>query len=262
MPDGTPAKLLETIAKRVRVLECIHTGIDERRAIADKINVSRQTVSRALEDLERKKIIKDKYDDGYQITLRGGLAYQEFDKLRTSYKWLLEAGEMLVHVPSEIPIDMRMLHDADTLISDEQVPQQPFHEVVDMAQSADDLRSFFPVVLPCYVNFCHTQIVERGIEVEVLLDEDVLPAVSCTYKEKFRGCVQADNCAMWRTSEGLPFTPGIIDNETVWVGIHQNGGGLHGAIINNRDSAVDWAAELFERYRENAEKVLLCDVGE
>lgn len=262
MTDGTSLELLETVAKRICVLECIRDGIDDRRTIADEINVSRQTVSRALEELERAKIIKDKYAEGFEITLFGRLAYQQFDELRTSYRWLLEAYEVLVHTPAEVPIDMRMINNGDTLASNARAPLQPFYEVREMMQSANELKCFFPVVLPCYMNFCHTQIIERGIEVEVILNDNLLPTLLSTYREEFRGCVQADNCTIWQTAEHLPLALGIIDDQTVWTGIHRSEGSHIGVVINSTDAAVDWAVELFECHREKANEVLLCEVDE
>jgi predicted transcriptional regulator len=257
MTDSRPSVLLDTLSNRVRVLENVRRGVDDRREIEDALGVSRQTVTRALQELEDVNVVRDTYTDGFEVTLYGELAYRQYDNLRSTYGWLAEAEELLKSVPPDISVEARVLEDADVVTPDEHAPHQPLQHVENLVEAGGGLQGIIPIVLPKYVDLLHDQIVGRGVETDLVIGDDLISPLSATYRDQFRAWVSADNCTVWRTAEELPFGLAVAGSGSMWLGFHRDGGGVHGALVNDAEPAVEWARETFEQYQEPADEVLL-----
>jgi predicted transcriptional regulator len=259
MTDSCPSTLLDTLSKRIRVLEHVRRGVDDRREIEEALGVSRQTVTRALQELEDVNAVRDTYTDGFEVTLYGELAYQRYDDLRSTYGWLVEAEELLKSVPSNVPVEARILEGAEVVIPDEHAPHQPLQFIDGLVESGDQLQSVVPVVLLKYVDLLHDLVAKQDIETDLLIADDLTSPLFATYRDQFRTWVSVDNCTVWRTTEPLPFGLAVTGSGSMWIGFHSDGGGVRGALVNDAEPAVDWARETFERYRESADEVLHGD---
>lgn len=68
---------------------------------------------------------------------------------------------------------------------------------------------------------------------------------------------QKENCTMWQIAQELSFGLITVDNDAVWVGIYDDGGALHAALGNTTNGAVEWAREVYEQYKRQADHTQL-----
>lgn len=254
MVRSRPSKILETVKKREAFLRCLSDEIDDKRDIEDELDISRSTVNRAFCELEESGLLRTDHG-GYDLTLHGKLAYQQYQNLASAFNHLFEAMELSMHLPADTQIDTRLLKGGDVTLSDRQTPQKPFEQIKEVVRSASCVKGYLPVVLPSYVDFFHEQIVDRDIMVELVLEETLIPVLTVTYAEKFTPAATSENCILWQTAEELPFGLFIVNDEEVWLCVYRAGGGLRGTLANNTDAALDWALDVFDHYRSSGQRI-------
>jgi predicted transcriptional regulator len=256
MNSTCPSRILETVEKREAFLRCLSEGIDDKQIIENELSVSRSTVNRAFNELEKMGMIRIDHSS-YALTLHGQLAYQWYQSLTGAYTHLTEAMKLSAYLPADVEVDLRLLEDAEVILSPKQTPQKPFQQVKEAAGSANHVKGCLSVVVPSYIDLFHNQSSDQNVTVELILAESLIPALSTTYAQKFTSAVTSDNCTLWQTAERLPFGLITVDNEMVWLCVYRDGGSLRGIIANNTDAAINWAMEVFEQYRDTASEILL-----
>ncbi|SEP00050.1 Predicted transcriptional regulator, contains HTH domain [Halogranum amylolyticum] len=256
MGDSHPSSILETVTKREAILGSLIEGVDDKRDIEDELNISRSTVNRAFCELTEMGMIQT-HNGSFGLTLHGKLAYQQYQNLTGSYTHLSKAIELSANLPADTQLDMQLLGGGEVTLSKRQTPQGPFKQIKEAVRSADCVKGYSPVVLPSYVDFFHEQIMERNLTVELILEEQIISALTVTYAEQFTPVAASDNCALWQIDDELPFGLIIVDDKMVWLCVYRDGGGLRGTLANDSDSAVNWALNIFRQYRNAAHKITI-----
>jgi len=102
MSGSISPPLLETIARRACVIQCLLDDRADKRELEAVLDVSRTTVDRAVSSLDDAGCIV--YQDGkWEVTLLGKLAYNEYEQLAARYRGLTAAQPLLDHLSPETP---------------------------------------------------------------------------------------------------------------------------------------------------------------
>jgi predicted transcriptional regulator len=253
---------LEAIAGRAGLIECLDEGVTDKREIEERLNKSRSTINRWLSDLREADVITSEAE-GHKLTVVGRLAYEEYVQFEERFSDIHNAKPLLVYLAPEVDFDVRILEGAEILLSDEIAPQEPILRLEDMVQKAQTrtIHGVSPVVLPRYVDFFHDQIVAEGLEAEFVLETDVMEYLLSAYHDEVTAVMETDRGTFTRVEgQGLPYGLAVVDDEGVWVGIYESGGGLRGAIINKSLDAIQWGHEKYDSVRQRAEVVDSSDV--
>lgn len=251
MTGPPPCRLMQTVASRARVIECLFDGVTDKRDLQDALDVSRTTIDRAFHDLEEIDVVRSSGSD-YELTLSGRLAYQNDEQLSQRYQSIATATPLLLQLPIDAPVGVRLLKDADVSPSKPCAPHEPISQLEELIHHGTHVRAFFPVVLQRYVDLFHDQITETSIEAELILGDDIVDVLSEHYSDEFRAIVRADACELLTVPEAPPFGLVVVDTKHVWMGVHEERGGLRGAIYNETEDAVDWGVETYQQYRNRA----------
>lgn len=254
--------LLEAIAGRAGLIECLDEGVTDKREIERRLDKSRSTINRWLSDLRDADVITSEAD-GHQLTVVGKLAYEQYIDFEHRFTDIFNAKPLLVYLPTDLEFDVRILEGAEVLLSDEIAPQEPILRLEDMVRKAQTrtVQGSSPVVLPRYVDFFYEQIVDEGLEAEFVLETDVLEYLLSAYHEEVSEIMDTGRGTFTRVDgRGLPYGLAIVDEEGVWVGIYEPGGGLRGAIINTSKSAIEWGHEQYDEVRSRADVVDQSDI--
>lgn len=261
--DQAPIRaLLEAIAGRARLIECLDEGVTDKREIEDRLNKSRSTINRWLSDLREADVITPEAD-GHQLTVAGKLAYQEYVRFEQRFSNIINAKPLLVYLPTDVDFDVRILEDAEVLISHEIAPQEPIHRLEDMVQKAETrtVHGISPVVLPRYVEFFYDQIVAEGLEAEFVFETEVMEYLLSAYHDEVTDVMETKRGSFCQVEgKALPYGLVVVDDEGVWVPIYESGGGLRGAIINTSPAAIHWGHEQYDTVRKRAEVLDQSDV--
>lgn len=254
--------LLEAIAGRAGLIECLDEGVTDKREIEERLDKSRSTINRWLSDLREADVITSEAE-GHELTVVGKLAYQEYVQFEERFSDIFNAKPLLVYLPTYVDFDIRILEGAEVLISDEIAPQEPILRLEDMVRKAETrtLQGVSPVVLPRFVEFFHDQIVAEGLEAEFVLETQVMEYLLSAYYDEVTDVMDSERGIFTRVEgQGLPYGLAVVDDEGVWVGIYEPGGGIRGAIINKSHAAIQWGHEKYSSVRARAEVVDQSDV--
>lgn len=257
MNVNTPAhSLLETVTQRAAVIERLSDGSRDKRELTEGLDVSRQTVDRAIRELESAAMV-ERTDEGYRLTLVGRLAFREFEALLGRYERLCLARDLLVHLPPDTRIDADVLAGATVVHADRRLPLEPARELERLVEEADTLVGYSPVSVPQYVSLFHHQVTRTDTEIELFLDEALLERLVSGYTEELQEALSTPNFTLFRLSESLCPNMGIVlaDGSSVHIGVYDDTGNIRGTITTDADAAVAWARDRFETCRENGRKV-------
>lgn len=254
---GTPEhSLLETVTRRAAVIERLSDGSRDKRELTEGLDVSRQTVDRAIRELES-LAIAERTDEGYRLTLVGDLAYREFEALLARYERLCLTRDLLVHLPPDTRIDTDVLAGATVVHADHRFPHEPARELERLVEGADSLVGYSPIAVPEYVSLFHHQVMRTDTEIELFLDEPLIERLVSSYSEELREALSSPNFALFRLSESLCPNMGIVlaDGSSVYIGVYDDTGNIRGAITTEADAAVAWARDRLGTCRENGHEV-------
>lgn len=100
--------------------------------------------------------------------------------------------------------------------------------------------------MPHYVDAFHSLVVDAGIPTTLVFTEDVVETGNENYAEKFGEIVSADNSTIYATSQVYTYGT-VIGDGTVAVPVGNERDRLHAVIVNDTDSAVEWANDFLEQ---------------
>jgi len=246
--------LLETVARRASLIECLLEGPADKRELESTLDVSRTTVDRAVRRLSDAECIT-RQDGRWEVTLLGRLAYEEYERLTVRYEGLTTAQTLLSHLPPRTPVDGRLLVDAELLLAEPPAPHMPTARLEELLNGSDQIQGVSSVVLPRYIPLFHDRTIERDTKTDLVLESELVEYLWDDHAEKTRAVIESDNGAVWCLDQELPFGFVLIDEDTVWFAVYDEDGCLKGTIINDSPAAVTWATDMFHSYRQQAEQV-------
>lgn len=129
-------------------------------------------------------------------------------------------------------------------------------------ERADRVRGIAPEARQRYVEVFADHIFRQRTDVGLILEQETIANLDEYYTAQWRGALEHPNCTIWQAETVPPFGLIIVDQSDVWIGVYQDGGGLIGTLHNDSRPAVEWAQGLYERYREDAEHVVLATNGD
>lgn len=254
---GTHSReLLETVRRREAVLGCLAGASRDKRELTSRLDVSRQTVDRAIRELESTAMV-ERVDGGYRLTLFGHLAYREFESLLDRLECLERACDLLVHLPPDTAIDAAVLDGADVVRSGHPLPHEPVRRLEELVEGADRLAGYSPIAFPQYVSLFHRQITRTDTEIELFLDDSLIEGLWSDYLEELREALSAPNFTLYGLPESLCPNMGLalFDDSTVWIGVYDDSANVRGAITAESDAAVAWARRRLEECREGGHEL-------
>lgn len=250
--------LLETVQRREAVIECLEDDPRDKRGLTRRLDVSRQTVDRAVRELEAAGVV-ERTADGYRLTLVGDLAYREFEALLERYDRLCLTRDLLVHLPPDAGIDTDVLAGAEVVHSDHPIPHEPVRELERLVEDAASVVGYSPLAFPQHVSLIHQQATRTDTEIELFLDAPLIERLRTEYDEELRDALSAPTFTLYRLDESICPNMGLVllDDALVYIGVYDASGNVRGAITTEADAAVAWARERLAECRSNGHEVCL-----
>ncbi|PSQ19813.1 hypothetical protein BRD00_00765 [Halobacteriales archaeon QS_8_69_26] len=252
--DGTDEEFVLEPVRRVEVFRALLRGPRTRSELGETIDASRATLHRIVQFLEANDLARET-DEGIELTSLGRVvagAVTDYVDRATDARRLAPLLNVvdLSSVPFEF--DLSLFEDATVTLPKPGQPQRPAQRVIDIIEEADRVRGFGPVVMPIYVEVFHREILD-GMATELIVGPDVVAGLEQAYAEKFAEAAETGNLDMW-IREDLPFglfiTPGVVGI----VGYDEDDV-LRVVVDAESDRLHEWAEDVYETYREDAQKV-------
>lgn len=245
-----------TLRKRNRVLKALSDSSQTKSELTNQTGVSRSTIERAIRSLQELGCIK-KQSGKYHLTTAGKLALDTYQDYVEATDDLTELHEAINELPDNISVNHEFIRGASKSIADPQVPETALRESNKLLHSATKLTGLAPLSLPSYPDLLQSKIQENGLEVELIIEQNVLESLHEVRGDTFTDFVEHGNANLFSTNDSLPCAIWIMETpEGDYAGITiYNQGGVQAVLINNSETAIQWARNVYDEYRENATKV-------
>lgn len=255
--------LLGTLSRRWTVINALGDGVLDKPELTEQVAVSRQTVNRALRELETSGIV-ERVDSDYRLTLFGRLAVREYESLLAHYGRLCSMRDLLAYLPPECGFDSEAFADAEIVYADPPLPHEPVRGFERLVESAGTVVGYSPVAFPQYVSVFHRQSTRTDTDIELHLDASLVLWLRQEYDTELHEALSEPSFSLYQLDE--PFCPnmgiGVLDGETVWLGIYDDSGNLRGTLTSDDDRAVAWARMLLAECRTGGQEVSLGSTEE
>lgn len=256
MSSGDPAPLTTLVQRRDDVLGSLGTDPVAKQDLDRRLDVSRSTIDRAIEELLAADLVEET-DGGYRQTLAGRLALAEHERLRRGVGGVVEAADLLGALEDDADLAPELLAGARVVEATAEAPERPLEAVYDLVDRASFVRGFGVAIHDRQVDTYHRRFVEEGLGGEVVLTASAIEQLLGRYPDGFQDALAADRVAFWETDEAFPYSLTLAetpDGPHVGVMVYAEDG-IPGSVVNDTEAAVGWARERFESVRERARPV-------
>jgi len=253
---STGEAMRNTLRKRNQVLKALDDNSQSKFELTDNLNVSRSTIERAIRTLQELGCIR-KQNKKYHTTTSGKLALDTYQDYVEMTEELTELHEIINSLPDSISIDREFIRGASKNIANPQVPETALRESNELLHSATKLTGLAPLSLPSYPDLLQSKIQENGLDVELIIEQDILESLHQVRGESFADFVEHENTNLFTTSDSLPCAIWIMETpEGDYAGITvYNQGSVQAVLINDSNDAIEWARSVYDVYQKNSTEV-------
>jgi len=248
--------LLELTSSRRDVIEALAEGVRTGGELAEKLDVSRSTISRTINELERAGIAT-RGADGYRITARGRLALEAVDRVLERLESLVAAEEFLQYVPPDAPLDPVMFRDAEFVFADPGQAYRPGEEMGTLMDRAESLVGVSPAYShPGVVEKVRRHVLETDVDYTFLVSEAMFEHLRRLdgLEEPFA----APNLTMF-VIDRPPYGVFVVDTGERTVAAYlayDEDSALKALARTTASESIDWARRRIEEFGSDARRVV------
>lgn len=240
---------------RMAILETLADEARDLRDLSDELDVPRTTLSDNLLRLEEKRWI-ERADGVYRITMLGRSVRRIADSCLRSMQAARELSPFLETV-SDVPdvIDVECLHGSTVVRADFPEPYAPVEQLLDAVDGASTLRGLTPVALPSFGEFFREQVLTEGLEVDLVIDEQLLGVIPEAVITQMRPGSAAGRVRFGVYGGDIPFGLLLLDDRLVLASTNEDGL-IEAAVLNDSPDAYEWGESVYGSYRSEVERFL------
>ena len=274
-PSFSPGDLMEVVSKRADFVDALADRPAEKRDLVDRVGVSRSTVNRAIWDLEEAGLVEDA-DGEYRLTVSGRLLHEQYDRYEAEATAIAAANGLLQYLPQSTLINVDFLRGADVFTVADPAPHVPATVLTEVIGDAESVRGVSRSHAAPTVDEALRDVVARGGTIEVVFRDGVFDQIRSMYdwvtdrvaSGDYRphvvddlpyGLVIAEQAAKQPAASEPSSADTPADRTVYCLVVHDERESLAGIIVNDTDVAVEWATDVFERYRSEAASVTARD---
>ncbi|WP_323676342.1 helix-turn-helix domain-containing protein [Halorubellus sp. PRR65] len=240
---------------RSRVLGALQSlGPSRPSELRDELDVSRATVHRNLSALTDRGWVRQD-DDGYHVTTAGVLVHGHFEHFQAGIETVDRFQALLEAVPPEGVPPLDVLANAELVTTTQDKPHAPVMRYVEELTASDTghVHGLTPVRSDMF-DLGHDQLLQAGVETELVLPRDVLEAERRDAGDEFGETLTTDGFSLFVLEDDPGFGLTVLD-DSAFVGGYGPDNQLVALAYATDDSFVSWAADTFESTRSRAARV-------
>ena len=245
---------LANSVNRIAVLDALASDAHSRHVLAERLDVSRVTIARILDDLEARRWISQ-HGQIAEITPLGEWVAAEFGalcetmaaerRLRTIVEWFPD---------EEFDVPVRRLANAEITLASSANANAPIDRLVRQFDETDHVDSFSFGITGQFLTAWWRFVVERGHTCEWVFTTAVLDVLTEyeTMRRQSREMLETGRATFYHYDGDIPYVV-ITTDRLVNVRL-ADGSGAPSALIQSDDEDVRrWAESTFEGYRKEGE---------
>ena len=254
-----PLEVIEFLAlspNRVRVLDALTEGPIGRYELEETTGVARATLGRILDDFEERGwIVED--DREYQTNQVGAYVARALATALERFEPVPALSGVAQWFPEEgFGFDLGHLAGAEVVRSTKSNALAPTAHIARRIRDADSVRLITYSVLPSVMEACWRGAVERGLELEGVLDGDALEGFGTDPQmlEQAQEMFEAGQSEVFVYAGDIPSTVFVVDDSVLLC--LSGGEGAPLAVIETDDDEVrEWAESRIEDLRSEGERL-------
>lgn len=254
--DDFDEKILKTAVTRRRVLTALSEAPHHRRELQDEFDISKTTCHRIVRTLDDNGLLR-RTEDGYELTEKGDLVEsyvnEYFEHVRAAFRlepFVTAFGETDREFDLEAFVGARITRPAAT------DPTLPLSREFEIFQAADrfsvvDGNQHIPTL---YLEQLYEIGTEQGMTGEHIAPKSVIEKRVTEFPELHKKVPELEATIKYRIVDEPPFGLTLYDNEHVVLRAYDDETGSIALLVDTADEdAADWAADVIDHYREQAE---------
>lgn len=245
-------QFLSASPHRFRLLEHLRENPCSPSDITGVLDLSRRSVQRNLSALADQNWVT-KTDGRYQLTTSGALVALQYTTFLEALETIERCEPFLAHLPdSEHVPDLRWLTNAELVVVDSSCPYAPMMAYTSHLYecSTEAIRGTVPVLNRFHANV-HTELLDRGVETELVLPRAAAERARSGCAADFKAALRSPGCDLY-VHDG-PIEVGVtLTDRRGFIGAYDDHGRLCACVHGTSPELRDWAARLYERYRDRS----------
>jgi len=248
-----PSTAVEVLARRADLVRAVRAKPRSKPRLVEELGVSRSTVDRAVRELEAEGFVER--SDGVSLTLQGRLALDSYETLAADFDGLDAAASALGTLPDDARVDTALFRDATVVEASPVAPQRATEAYRSLAADATRIRGYASTLLDSTVPTLRDQVVEAGLELELLLGSDVLTVLVGSHGDAVADARDTGRMALREVEDGLAYSLMLVETPatTYAAALFYDDTGHTGLVRNDAPDAVAWAESVYEDLRAAAD---------
>jgi predicted transcriptional regulator len=253
MGGGDRAEVVDVLAKRGDTLRELLEQPRTKRDMVDDLGIPRSTLDRAVRELETTGLVE--YRDGaYYPTLFGRTALEAHDAYQRAIDDLSSAADVVSPLPPESPLDGTFLTGAEVVSSTPHLPDEVVGRLFESVRGADRVRGVAPVGMDGHLDAFRDATTAHAGGLELVLTPELFDHIARTRPQETLDVMETGRATFFRTDIPFRFGLWVADDREAGVVVYTDTG-VRGVLVNDDSDAVEWALDLYERVKGDAEPV-------
>jgi len=251
---------------RVKILICLGEGHETMSALKEETGITSSTLSHNLSDLEKRKI-STKVGEKYFLTPLGKIiTLNLIENIKTNSAistfqrlWL---GHDLSCIPLHLIKRIGDLYNSVLIESESGEIFKPHETYQKIISGSKYIKGVSPIFRFDYIGLYQKLVVEHDINVELILTQDIvnqtMDGIDGDNLEYLQDFMSRDKVKFWVIPEDVKIAFTVTDKYLSLGLFHENGHYDNTKdLISDDHDAVAWGNQLFNYYRNQAEKLEL-----
>lgn len=241
---------------RVQVLKLLTRDALTRHELQDQIGASQATLSRILQDFEKRQWIQ-KRDTFYETTALGSWVADCLSALQQALSVSDELQEFEPWLPTDIDgFDVSWLADAEVITPTQIEPNTPMDQVEHSLRTGQHVRILSYAYNKTCLDANVTAVRERGQRYEAVYSDEAIQSLSDNpqWGDQLETVLEFDTTAISAYNGEIPCSVTIVDQVVQFV-LRDEHGVIRAMIESKSRPLHKWANSLFEQYLDDAKSV-------
>jgi predicted transcriptional regulator len=250
---------------RVTILLCLNDGLTTMSELKKETGISSSTLSHNLSELEKRKITT-KEEEKYGLTSLGNIITTTLiENIKTNAAISKFQKLWMKHDISGIPIELIKsigdLHNSVLVEAESGEIFKPHETYQKIIFGSEYIKGISPIFRFDYIDLYKKLVIDHDVDVELILTQDIvnqtMEGIDGQNLECLQDFMSQDKVKFWVIEDvKIAFT---VTNKYLSLGLFHENGDYDNTkdLISDDHGAIAWGNQLFEYYRDQAQKLKL-----